>query len=208
MAVAREEAAAGRRISEDLEWGIVDGEQSILVAGFGWGRYLGKSWDSWSGGARSVVLDHPEGRASSNLKRRVVRIMEDASIRKVMHNGRSDVDISRDLLGAKLGVDLRGYDFDTYLGAYLKDSWRPAFGLEAMVNEFLPEFGDFKDSVADWDGNFAEAPLENPEGLKKHQEQLIAAGITNSYVYISPGTSHEWQTWRRSLYVFAPLLFR
>jgi enterochelin esterase-like enzyme len=54
----------------------------------------------------------------------------------------------------------------------------------------------------------SEAPLENPEGLKKHQEQLIAAGITNSYVYISPGTSHEWQTWRRSLYVFAPLLFR
>jgi S-formylglutathione hydrolase FrmB len=54
----------------------------------------------------------------------------------------------------------------------------------------------------------SEAPLENPEGLKKHQEQLLAAGITNSYIYISPGTSHEWQTWRRSLYVFAPLLFR
>jgi S-formylglutathione hydrolase FrmB len=54
----------------------------------------------------------------------------------------------------------------------------------------------------------SEPPLENPEGLKKHQEQLIAAGIRNSYVYISPGTSHEWQTWRRSLYVFSPLLFR
>ncbi len=54
----------------------------------------------------------------------------------------------------------------------------------------------------------SEPPLENPEGLKRHQEQLIAAGIKNSYVYISPGTSHEWQTWRRSLYVFAPLLFR
>ena len=53
-----------------------------------------------------------------------------------------------------------------------------------------------------------EPPLENPEGLKRHQEQLIAAGITNSYVYISPGTAHEWQTWRRSLYTFAPLLFR
>ena len=53
-----------------------------------------------------------------------------------------------------------------------------------------------------------EPPLENAEGLKKHQEQLIAAGITNSYIYFSPGTSHEWQTWRRSLYVFAPLLFR
>jgi enterochelin esterase-like enzyme len=51
-------------------------------------------------------------------------------------------------------------------------------------------------------------PIENPENLKRHQEQLVAAGITNSYVYISPGTAHEWQTWRRSLYVFAPLLFR
>ncbi len=51
-------------------------------------------------------------------------------------------------------------------------------------------------------------PLENPEALEKHQQQLIAAGIKNSYVYISPGTSHEWQTWRRSLFAFAPLLFR
>jgi len=54
----------------------------------------------------------------------------------------------------------------------------------------------------------SEPPLENPEGLKRHNEQLIAAGITNSYVYISPGTSHEWQTWRRSLYTFASLLFK
>ncbi len=53
-----------------------------------------------------------------------------------------------------------------------------------------------------------EAPLENPEGLKKHQEQLIAAGITNSYIYLSPGTTHEWQTWRRSFYTFAQLLFK
>ena len=52
------------------------------------------------------------------------------------------------------------------------------------------------------------APLENPDALTKHQQQLIAAGITNSYLYISPGTSHEWQTWRRSLYAFAPLLFK
>ncbi len=53
-----------------------------------------------------------------------------------------------------------------------------------------------------------EPPLENPEGLKKHQEQLIAAGIKNSYIYLSPGTTHEWQTWRRSLYTFAQVLFK
>ncbi|HXK05886.1 MAG TPA: hypothetical protein VMS37_26030 [Verrucomicrobiae bacterium] len=40
------------------------------------------------------------------------------------------------------------------------------------------------------------------------KDSMAAAGIANSYVYISPGTAHEWQTWRRSLYAFAPLLFR
>jgi hypothetical protein len=51
-------------------------------------------------------------------------------------------------------------------------------------------------------------PLENPDGLTKHQKDLVAAGITNSYLYISPDTSHEWQAWRRSFYALAPLLFR
>ena len=51
-------------------------------------------------------------------------------------------------------------------------------------------------------------PIENPEGLRRHQEQLIAHGITNSYIYISPGTTHEYQTWRRSLYTFSQLLFK
>jgi S-formylglutathione hydrolase FrmB len=44
--------------------------------------------------------------------------------------------------------------------------------------------------------------------LKTHQQQLVAAGITNSRLYISPATSHEWQTWRRSLHEFAPMLFQ
>lgn len=55
---------------------------------------------------------------------------------------------------------------------------------------------------------FSCGSVENPRNLETHQKQLIAAGIKNSYVYVSPGTAHEWQTWRRSLYVFAQLLFR
>lgn len=35
---------------------------------------------------------------------------------------------------------------------------------------------------------------------------LREAGI-NSHYYVSPETAHEWQTWRRSLYEIAPLLF-
>jgi enterochelin esterase-like enzyme len=83
------------------------------------------------------------------------------------------------------------------------------FDIKRIYNGAMADPAEFNRKVKVLFMSFgSEPPLENPEGLKKHQEQLIAAGITNSYVYISPGTSHEWQTWRRSLYVFAPLLFR
>jgi enterochelin esterase family protein len=38
-------------------------------------------------------------------------------------------------------------------------------------------------------------------------EALDKAGIKNT-LYSSPGTDHEWQTWRRSLHDFVPRLFR
>ena len=83
------------------------------------------------------------------------------------------------------------------------------FDIKTIYSGAMADPAEFNKKVKVFFMSFgSEPPLENPEGLKKHQEQLIAAGITNSYVYISPGTSHEWQTWRRSLYVFAPLLFR
>jgi enterochelin esterase-like enzyme len=44
--------------------------------------------------------------------------------------------------------------------------------------------------------------------LESYHDSLVAAGITNMSYYISPGTAHEWQTWRRSFYHFAPLLFQ
>jgi enterochelin esterase-like enzyme len=42
---------------------------------------------------------------------------------------------------------------------------------------------------------------------KAAAEALKAAGI-NSHYYESPLTGHEWQSWRRSLHQFAPLVFR
>ena len=38
-------------------------------------------------------------------------------------------------------------------------------------------------------------------------DRLREAGI-NSHFYVSPDTAHEWQSWRRSLREFAPLLFK
>jgi len=48
---------------------------------------------------------------------------------------------------------------------------------------------------------------ENGAEGKKNVKMLKEAGV-NSVYYESPNTAHEWQTWRRSLHEFAPLLFR
>jgi enterochelin esterase-like enzyme len=48
---------------------------------------------------------------------------------------------------------------------------------------------------------------ERPEAVKKAVEDLESAGY-NAVSYVSEGTAHEFQTWRRSLHEMAPLLFK
>ena len=45
------------------------------------------------------------------------------------------------------------------------------------------------------------------DGLPKVESDLKTAGYEVA-TYVSPGTAHEFQTWRRSLYQMAPLLFK
>ena len=47
---------------------------------------------------------------------------------------------------------------------------------------------------------------ENPGNIKANHEALNNIGLKNT-AYVSPDTAHEFQTWRRSLREFAPLLF-
>jgi enterochelin esterase family protein len=70
-------------------------------------------------------------------------------------------------------------------------------------------------------GAFADAPAFNKKvkvlflgigsvegpGTKTFSDALSQAGIHNVY-FESPGTAHEWLTWRRCLNDFAPRLFR
>jgi enterochelin esterase-like enzyme len=44
-------------------------------------------------------------------------------------------------------------------------------------------------------------------GIKGYRDALEKAGIRTVF-YESPGTAHEWQTWRRDLVEFAPRLFK
>jgi enterochelin esterase-like enzyme len=49
--------------------------------------------------------------------------------------------------------------------------------------------------------------FENPDGVKKAVVALKEAGF-NAVSFVSENTRHEFQTWRRSLYELAPLLFK
>ncbi len=80
------------------------------------------------------------------------------------------------------------------------------------------------DPKSDYDGVFADpaafakkVPVlylgvgtKEPErmraGLLRLHASLNEAGIKHVF-YESPGTDHEWQTWRRNLHDFAPRLF-
>ena len=48
---------------------------------------------------------------------------------------------------------------------------------------------------------------EGDGSVGKAAENLKAIGF-NAHSYVSPETAHEWQTWRRSLYQFAQLIFK
>ena len=47
---------------------------------------------------------------------------------------------------------------------------------------------------------------ENGASAKTNTDDLSKAGM-RAVFYESPMTAHEWQSWRRSLHEFAPLLF-
>lgn len=58
-----------------------------------------------------------------------------------------------------------------------------------------------------WLGIGTAEPQRMYESVKNYHDGLEKAGIRHVY-YESPGTSHEWLTWRRCLREFAPRLFQ
>ena len=78
--------------------------------------------------------------------------------------------------------------------------------------EDVEKSAGFKDGVKMVFISYGSRELENRRGgmggdPKANTEALNAAGIKSQF-YVSPLTAHEWQSWRRSLYQFAPLLFQ
>ena len=75
-------------------------------------------------------------------------------------------------------------------------------GLRDAAKLFFVSYGS-----RELEGRRTSPPGVPPVDPRANHEGLKAAGI-NSVFYVSPGTAHEFQSWRRSLREFAPLLFR
>ncbi len=58
-----------------------------------------------------------------------------------------------------------------------------------------------------WLGVGTEEPEGMRDGIRRLHASLLEANVDHVY-YESPGTDHEWQTWRRDLNDFAPRLFQ
>lgn len=78
--------------------------------------------------------------------------------------------------------------------------------------EDIEKLPAFKEKVKLVFVSFGSRELENRRAgfggdPKVNTDNLKNAGM-NAQFYVSPQTAHEWQSWRRSLHEFAPLLFR
>ncbi len=84
------------------------------------------------------------------------------------------------------------------------------FGFPQVPNGFNGSLGDptaFAKQVKVLFISYGTAGDLAARGTQAFHRTLEQAGIKHVY-YESPGTSHEWLTWRRSLHEFAPLLFQ
>ena len=82
-------------------------------------------------------------------------------------------------------------------GSFSEEDVKNAPGFRQKIKLLFVSFGsrELENSRMGFGGN----PKENTEKLKE-------LGM-NTHFYVSPQTAHEWQSWRRSLYQFAQLLF-
>jgi len=144
----RKEAEQGRRIAVDIEDAVVDGHPAVLVCGFSWGRAShGQDWSRYVGKAATVVLEHPQARISKSLKeefrQRVGELLADKNIKKVFQHGSYDVPVCEEYFGRPV----RGYDFDSQYGAYLRFPHLRAYSLASLCSNFFPDFADYKTMV-------------------------------------------------------------
>jgi enterochelin esterase-like enzyme len=109
-------------------------------------------------------------------------------------------------------ITLNHLDLFSYIGGF-----SGAGGMLVLGDRKLDPKADYNGVFADpaafkkkvhllWIGVGTQEPERMRAGLQRLHTSLQGANIEHVY-YESPGTDHEWQTWRRDLKDFAPRLF-
>jgi len=108
--------------------------------------------------------------------------------------------------GQTLNLTLRHLDQFAWIGA-MSSPPRQGFEVATAYDGVFKDAAAFNQKVKQlWIGA-GTAETRFHDGALAMHEALKGAGI-KSVFYSSPGTDHEWQTWRRSLRDLAPRLFR
>jgi enterochelin esterase-like enzyme len=97
-------------------------------------------------------------------------------------------------------ITLANLDTFSHIGMFSGGSIAPA---DLPMNDPA----GFKEKVRVLFVSYGSKEAGGAAAAKANREALEKVGVKSVY-YESPGTAHEWQSWRRSLYQFAPLLFR
>jgi enterochelin esterase family protein len=108
--------------------------------------------------------------------------------------------------GQTLNITLRHLDTFAWIGA-MSGPPRQNFDVTTSYDGVFRDAAVFNKKVKLlWFGAGTAEERIHASAVAVH-EALDRAGIRNVF-YSSPGTDHEWQTWRRSLHEFAPRLFQ
>jgi len=111
--------------------------------------------------------------------------------------------------GQTFQITLNNLDKFAYIGGFSGGGGMGGqFDPKTSYNGVLADAAAFNKRVKlVWIGIGTTEPERMYVSVNNFHKALTQAGIQHVY-YESPGTSHEWLTWRRSLYEFAPRLFR
>jgi enterochelin esterase family protein len=107
--------------------------------------------------------------------------------------------------GQTLQIGLTHLDTFAYLGVFSGVGMRDNTDMKTMYNGAYADAAGLNKKLKAF--FISIGTTENAEGARRYHASLDSLGVHSIY-YESPGTAHEWLTWRRSLYQFAPLLFK
>jgi enterochelin esterase-like enzyme len=198
---------------------IADGscKPMIVVMAYGYARRAGESIPDLAG----RPFSSPEWRRA--MRDRMAAFEDDvtqALIPFVDATYRTIADRDhRAMAGLSMGgmqtfqITLNNLDVFSHIGGFSGGLGRMMFGDQDLDIKTVYD-GVFADPAAFankvhllWLGIGTDEPERMLEGIRGLHASLTEAGIEHVY-WESPGTDHEWQTWRRDLKDFAPRLFR